>query len=349
MPVTRALLQLCIFSATVALVACGAQPPATQAFPERAPSESRPLSGFSCLSSACIYVTNAERPPYAVTIYPVDARGREKPAERIQGPHTLLSAPVAIAVGSNHNVYVVSGGGYYTTVITVYAAGAYGDVAPVRTISVPDAKLGFAVGIAVDSSGNIYVANNGLGSNCTGSVTVYASVANGDVAPIAIIAGHKTGLCHPGGIAVGLNGNIYVTNGDQYTSSVTVYAANANGNVAPIQKITGRRTLLYGPQGVTLDSQEDIYATSGYVGTITKYRAGAHGNARPLQAIYGTLTKLQLNAGVAVDATDEIFATNQSENSVTVYASDANGDKPPIRTIKGTQSQLHRPRGIAVQ
>ena len=349
MRVTRALSQLCVVSATIALAACGAQPPATQAFPERAPSESRPLSSSSCLTSACIYVTNAERPPYAVTIYPIDARKHEKPVERIQGPHTLLNAPVAIAVGSNHNVYVVSGGGYYTTIITVYAAGAYGDVAPVRTISVPDEKLGFAVGIAVDSSGNIYLANNGLGSNCTGSVTVYASVANGEVAPIAVIAGHKTGLCHPGGIAVGPNGDIYVTNGDQYTPSVTVYAAKANGNVAPIQKITGRRTLLYDPQGVAIDSQGDIYATSGYVGTVTKYRAGAHGNAPPLQAIYGILTKLQFNAGVAVDATDEMLATNQDKNSVTVYASDANGDKPPIRTIKGTQSELHRPRGIAVR
>ncbi len=49
-------------------------------------------------------------------------------------------------------------------------------------------------GIALDGSGNIYVAND----NGTNTVTVYAAASNGNVAPIRSIMGTSTQLNGPG-------------------------------------------------------------------------------------------------------------------------------------------------------
>jgi DNA-binding beta-propeller fold protein YncE len=87
-------------------------------------------------------------------------------------------------------------------------------VAPVETIGGSNALLcGDAPdGIAVDSiNGDIYVANYPAGSGCSASVNVYASGANGNVAPIAVIQGANTKLVYPFGVALDPSGNIYVS------------------------------------------------------------------------------------------------------------------------------------------
>lgn len=302
-----------------------------------------------CLTSPCIYVTSAYRPP-SVDIYRTHQHGAAKPVESIKGPATGLSGPAAVAVDANHNVYVAGSNYQYESVVTVYPAGDYGNVAPTQTITGPDTQMGVATGIAVDSGGNIYVSNWFGGTPCVGSVTVYAAGANGDATPIAQIKGMKTGLCDPGGIATDSKRNIYVTSGQQYSSAVKIYAAGSNGNVRPMAEISGKRTLLYDPAGITLDALGNIYVSSDAAGTLTKYRAGAHDDAKPVQAIYGIRTKLQFANGIAVDPSDEIYANNTVRTDVVVFASDANGDVPPIRIIRrNRRSNLRRPTNIAVR
>lgn len=56
--------------------------------------------------------------------------------------------------------------------------------------------------IAIDAAGLIYVSNlSGCGG--AGSVTVYASNANGNVAPLRIVGGPGSGISSPNGIAIG--------------------------------------------------------------------------------------------------------------------------------------------------
>lgn len=63
------------------------------------------------------------------------------------------------------------------------------------------------------------------------SVTVFASGAMGDVAPVRTIAGPRTGLRFPSAVAVDARGQRYVAN--RAANSVTVYSSNARGNAAP--------------------------------------------------------------------------------------------------------------------
>ena len=122
--------------------------------------------------------------------------------------------------------------------------------APTATITGVDTGLINPYGIALDSSANIYVADDGATS-----VFVYSAGSTGDAAPIAIISGGDTGLSDPYGIALDSAGNIYVA--DNSAASVFVYpplggsgwvaGPPATYSVAPIASIAGSNTRLSGP------------------------------------------------------------------------------------------------------
>jgi outer membrane protein assembly factor BamB len=134
-----------------------------------------------------------------VTVYAAGANGNAVPIRTISGSKTGLSIPAGVALDGNGNVYVAdptTNNAVYA--VTVYAASASGNVAPIRTISGSKTGLNTPVGVALDSGGNIYALNH----NPPESVKVYAVSANGNVSPIRAIRGSNTGLNSPAGIAV---------------------------------------------------------------------------------------------------------------------------------------------------
>lgn len=116
----------------------------------------------------------------------------------ISGSRTKLTEPYQLGLDASGNINVVNH--YLPGSVTVYAAGAHGNVRPIRTIKGAATKLNGAAGIALDSAGNTYVASNEhVGDSL---VTVYAAGANGNTTPVNIIKGGKTGLTGGWGIAI---------------------------------------------------------------------------------------------------------------------------------------------------
>jgi hypothetical protein len=124
----------------------------------------------------------------------------------ISGPATGLNNPAHICCDMTNQVYVVNRGSSNSHnpnhSITVYAAGATGDVAPVRTI-LPTAAHPFlwsgVYGIAVDEGGTIFISSGN-------SVFVFAPAANGAVEPIHEITAQSNSrwaVSSPMGLAVG--------------------------------------------------------------------------------------------------------------------------------------------------
>ncbi|MGA8532975.1 MAG: hypothetical protein WB615_02565 [Candidatus Tumulicola sp.] len=96
-----------------------------------------------------------------------------------------MSEPLGIAIDQSRNIYVSN----ITGSVRIYAAGATGNVAPIRIISGTKTKLNNRLyGIALDSSENLYVTDN------LGEVLVFAAAANGNVKPTQIIKGSYTKL-----------------------------------------------------------------------------------------------------------------------------------------------------------
>jgi hypothetical protein len=238
-----------------------------------------------------------------------------------------------------------------TGTVSVYAAGASGTAPPIQKISGSKTGLNQPYGIAVDASGNMYVANYAGGSG-SGSVTVYAAGATGNVKPTTTITGSNTGLVTPVGVALDpVNGDIYVANdygGASGSGSVTSYAPGSNGNVSPTSTITGTNTGLLTPFGLALDASGNIYVPNPEAASITIYAAGATGNVAPMKTITGASTGLNLPYQVALDSSTNIYVANTNGNSLTVYAAGANGNVAPIRTIEGSATKLGMPEGIAL-
>ena len=107
---------------------------------------------------------------------------------------------------------------------------------------------------SVVDRGELFVAND-----ADDSVVVFQQTANGDVAPIRVIKGSKTGVKNPTGVFVDAkNRELWVSHMGNH--SATVYPLDANGNMAPLRTIrsapVGKVALAIGnPGAVAYDSR----------------------------------------------------------------------------------------------
>lgn len=146
-----------------------------------------------------IYVTSVLG--NSVTVYPAGANGNVSPIDTIAGSNTGLNAPVGIALDAGGRIYVANDGGSTAgSSVTVYAPGATGNVTPIAKIQGASTNLDRPWGIALDAAGRMYVSNTALTSHQY-RITVYASNANGDVAPLSTLIGANTGLSEPSQLA----------------------------------------------------------------------------------------------------------------------------------------------------
>ena len=313
-----------------------------------------------------LYVTNGNSD--GIAVFKAGADGNVAPSYTIASP-TQVSSPSSVAIGPDGKIYVANGGGQEdppegSTAITVYPPGSYANVAEIATIgdeaSDDKTSILFPEAIAVDSHGKIYLADSG-GQNMTARIAVFAANSDGNVPPIATIAGDKTGLADPSGLAVDSAGDLYVLNdngGDDKRGSIAVYSPGTNGNVAPKATIADgvhdKNTQLNTPRALALDSAGNIYVTNASgIDTVTVYAAGKFGNIAPVKIIAGADTGLNLPHGIGVDSDGTIYVSNDGSDNkgvdtVTVYTAGSSGNAKPIATISGSLTGLEKPDGLAV-
>jgi hypothetical protein len=272
-----------------------------------------------------IYLLNRDgrpSPSGTIDVYPPGSNGNVDPIATIEGPNTGLKSVKAVAVDSSGKIYAAnmeSSFGCYGN-ITVYHATSNGNVNPVATICGDDTHLQNPGGVALDSAGNIYVAEDGGGGPAhkdSAEILIFPPGSNGDSPPIRTITGPNTGLMSLQAIALDSHGNIYVTGNDE--------------------------------RGI-----------HGGVGTITVFAAGADGDVKPLAIINGPSPRhvphmipiFRLGA-IAVDPPGNIYVAGassdpESEESILVYPPHASGNAKPIATISGDNTAIFGPEGIAI-
>ncbi len=314
-----------------------------------------------------IYVTNPST--NTVTIYSGDATGNVRPVEIIGGSKTRLANPTGIAYW-NGNIYVLNSAPAAITVYPSFDLGVIGKTtlvnqAPSAVIAGPKTKLKQPVALAVDGSGDIYVANQLGGpvvtSDCftMGAITVYAAGSKGNVPPTAVISGAATGLGTPVSIAVDSNRNIYVANASADASfifqpNIRVYPAGSDGDAQPSAVITDANTGFNGIGSIALDSAQNLYAveynTDG--DALTVYPAGSNGNITPNAIIAGADTGLSAPSGITLDSSGNPYALNNlggplNRGSITVYPSGSTGNAVPTNTITSSFTGINSSSGIA--
>ena len=249
-------------------------------------------------------------------VYPAGSNGNAVPTAIISGGSTDLTSPYGIALDATGNIYVADYGllrGTVAASVFVYPpiANSTGilNEAPSSTISGQDTGLFNPFGIALDSSRNIYVADDGNSAAMPAvpaSVFVYSAGSHGDAAPLATISGSNTGLKEPCGVALDSAGNIYVA--DFLAASVLVYPPLQTSGTGPLNEnptVTVKDSQhLSGPCGIALDSSSNIYVADSRAASVFAYPAVGSSsgtiNESPMSTISGPLTELAEPLFVAV-------------------------------------------------
>ena len=256
------------------------------------------------------------------------------------GPATSarFDYPTSVAVDASGSVYLadmdnnairkVSQG-----VITTFAGngtrGYAGDHGPPAA-----AELNHPNGVAVDTLGNVYIADSGNGrirkvsNGAIATIAGGASVSFGDNGPATSAA-----LYQPGGVAVDASGNVYIA--DTFDNAIrkvsngviTTFAGNGtfgySGDNGPATSAA-----LNEPYGVAVDASGNVYIADTNNTVIRKVSDGiittfAGNGTRGYSLDSGPATSTALNSPVAV-------AVDASGN---VYIADAGIDNNAIREV----------------
>jgi sugar lactone lactonase YvrE len=287
-----------------------------------------------------------------------------------------FDAPYALAFDSATNLYVadtandairkISPAGEVTTLAGL--AGAPGS----NDGTNGGAQFDNPTGIAVDASGNLYVADYqnstvrkikpGPGTNWTVSTLAGTAGLNGfSNGPVT-----NALFNHPYAIAVDGATNVYVTDYDNQvvrlisaSGIVSTYAGNpgasgfANG--------TGSNALFDNPTGLALDSEGNLYvADSGNdvlrkiaAGGVTSTVAGEEGVSGSANGSPGLLNS---PLGVAVDASNNVFVADSGNNTIREMAAGGGSLSTVAATARfagsadglSNAAQFNTPIGLAV-
>ena len=273
---------------------------------------------------------------------------------------TKLGGPTDMAVDASGNIFIVDNDRIRkvdaSTGIISTVAGTKGSIGCVGDgVAATSARISFPQSVAVDSSGNIYIADticfavrkvdtSGIITTVAGTLGITGSSEDGGQATSAF-------MIYPAGVAVDSSGNIYISDHlrstirkvDATTGIITTVAGKKNtfgysGDGGP-----AANALLFVPFGVDVDSSDNIYiadvgnnrirkvdAATGIITTVAGNGLGGFfGDGGP-----ATSAKLRGPFDVAVDSSGNFYIADRFNTRVRKVSgaapiADADGDGVP--------------------
>jgi hypothetical protein len=185
-------------------------------------------------------------------------------------------------------------------------------------------------------------------------ISVFARVANGNVAPKRVIEGQATNLSRTmHGIAYdGIHDEIVIP--VALSGAVLVFKADATGEVPPLRAIQGTRTRLVRPHTVAVDPvNNEILTADPSSRAIFVFDRSASGNVAPKRVISGERTGLLDIVGLDVDPIRHVIVAasrkgNGDKVGIFVFDRLASGDVAPKQFIGGPNSKLAHFRQVAI-
>lgn len=220
------------------------------------------------------------------------------------------------------------------------------------------ASFRFPAGIAIDSKGNLYVADTGndLIRLITSSGTV-STIAGGG--PIGSVngTGAAASFNSPVGVAIDASGNIYVADAGnnliREISPAGLVSTLAGSGAASFANGTGTSASFNFPSGVAVDASGNVYVadlenrlirkvTQG--GVVTTFAGGPGGASIIFKA----------PAGIAVDASGNVYVADEGSNLISkitqagVATTLAGSGAAGFTNALGTAASFNFPTGVAV-
>jgi uncharacterized protein (TIGR03437 family) len=275
------------------------------------------------------------------------------------GPATSaqLSGPSGFAVDSAGNLYIVDqfnyrvrevSSGVITTVAGNGTHGFSGDNGPATSAQLNFGNGGYPNGIAVDSAGNLYIADSGnarIRKVSNGVITTVAGAGGygslGDNGPAT-----SAYLNQPQGIAVDSAGNLYIADWQDNrirkvaNGVITTVAGNGTRGYSGDNGLATTAQLAY-PQGVAVDSAGNLYIADTSNSRIRKVSNGviatvAGDGTFGFSGDNGPATSAQLNgpSGVAVDFAGGLYIGDQLNQRIRKVSNEV------ITTVAGGGSSI---------
>ncbi len=243
------------------------------------------------------------------------------------GADARFKNPSGVAVDWKGNIYVADSGN-----------GRIRKISPDGVVTTIAGAVGYApYGVAVDQSGNIFFADMPRHTirriTPDGAVTTIAGTA--DVSGNVDGTGAAVRFYWPKGIALDLNGNIFVAdNGNNCIRKITpdgvvTTLAGSRSSALGSADGTGTAALFRNPLGVAVDESGTVFVTDGDNSTIRKITpagvvttfAGTAGHLGTVGYVgtadgIGTAAEFSRPHGITVDASGNLFVTDANKGTV---------------------------------
>jgi uncharacterized protein (TIGR03437 family) len=282
-----------------------------------------------------------------------------------QAANAGLNQPSSVAVDSSGNVYIADRLNHRirkvtpTGIISTFAgngtAGFSGDGGAAGSANLNSPSV-----VAVDSSGNVYIAdtNNRRIRRVTpgGTISTYAGNGNvnfsGDGGP-AISAG----ISSPAGLAFDSQGNLYVSDGNNRVRKITAagvistFAGGGTGATGDGGAATS--ATLSTPAGLAVDAVGNVYISDEFnnkvrrvnaAGTISTYAGGALVGGNFGDGNQATNASLALPIGLAIDLNGNLLIADSNHGRIRKASASA---APPIVVSPTSMSFSYQIGGTA--
>jgi DNA-binding beta-propeller fold protein YncE len=232
----------------------------------------------------------------AILIFKGEADGEDQPVRIIQGPKTNLIFPHVAAIDVKRQEILVGDPG--RGAVTIFDVTANGNVSPKRSTSGPKTGLDYVVGVGVDPDRELLVVastNVGRVPGAKTGIYFFDIDANGNVEPLKVISGPKTGIKKPFWLQVFKGHIIVAVTNNYYKPSFRLDRC-----------IPGRAEV-----------QPVPWTTDGFVGI---WSLDDEGDVEPKAVIKGPLSGLCAPAALALNPkTGELLVTDSVRNAALIY------------------------------
>jgi serine/threonine-protein kinase len=250
------------------------------------------------------------------------------------GTAASFNSPKGVAVDSSGNVYVADTGNHKIRKIT--SAGVVTTIAGTGTQGSTDgtgtaASFNSPKGVAVDSTGNVYVADSGNHKiRKITSAGVVATLAGMGTQGSSDGTGTSASFWGPVGVAIDSGGNIYVA--EEFNSKIrkitaagVVTTLAGSGSFASVNG-AGNVASFWFPTGVSVDSSGNVYVADAGSNKIRKITAAGvvstlagnplNGNWSGSEDGAVTAASFDQPKGVAVDSSGNVYVADSGNNRI---------------------------------
>jgi sugar lactone lactonase YvrE len=240
------------------------------------------------------------------------------------GTAASFNAPAGVAIDASGNVYVADTGN--STIRKIAPGGAVTTLAGVAGQTGSSDGTGAAAtfnqpqGVAVDSSGNVYVAdtNNDTIRKITSGGTVTTLAGSAGQTGSGNGAGGSARFNHPYDVAVDSSGNVYVAD----FGNATIRMINTSNTVSTLAGTAGVTGFLDGsgfaakfnqPYAVTVDGSGNVYVADTYNRAIREIAPGG-----AVTTLNGTECRFYYPQGIAATSSGTLFVADGDNQAISM-------------------------------